>query len=50
MYTGIHTFPKDTSPKAKGIARLEFELTYFEGAILHLSHYSMGTRSAPFWD
>ena len=34
----LHTFPKDKSPKGNIIARLEFELTYFEVAVKHVSH------------
>ena len=34
------------SPKVNLIVRLEFELTYFEAADLHISHYV--TRTHPF--
>ena len=30
---GVHTFPKGISPKVNVIARLEFELAYFEAAV-----------------
>ena len=33
---GVHTFPKHVSQ----IARLEFELTYNDDAVQHVSHYS----------
>ena len=37
----VHTFSKGISPKVNVIARLEFELAYFETAIQHLSHYTI---------
>ena len=40
---GVHTFPKDISPKVNTIAQLEFELIYFTAAVQHLSYYATGT-------
>ena len=40
---GVHTFPKDISPKMNVIAWLEFELIYFEVAVQHFNHYATGT-------
>ena len=36
---GERTFPKGISPKVNVIARLEFELAYFEAAVQRFSHY-----------
>ena len=36
----VHTFPKGISLKVNVIARLEFELTYYDAAVQHISHYS----------
>ena len=32
---GVHTFPKGVCPKVNVIARLEFELAYYDSALLH---------------
>ena len=40
---GVHTFPKDTSLKVNIIAQLEFELTYYNITVQHISNYAMGT-------
>ena len=37
----IHTFPKSISPKTNVMARLEFELAYFEATVQHFSHYDI---------
>ena len=34
----VHTFPKGISPKGNIIARLEFELAYYDVTVKHLSH------------
>ena len=36
---GLHTFPKSISLKLNVVARLEFELAYFEAVVQHCSHY-----------
>ena len=35
----VYTFDKSISPKVNVIARLEFELAYFQTAIQHLGYY-----------
>ena len=42
-YKGVHTFPKGISPKVNVLAQLEFELTYYDVAVQHISHYAMST-------
>ena len=37
------TFPKGISPKINVIVLLEFELTYYDIAVQHITHYAMGT-------
>ena len=39
----FNTFSKGTSPKVNLIARLEFELVYFEATVQHFSHFCTGT-------
>ena len=34
----VHTFPKGVCTKINLIVQLEFELAYFEAAVLHYSH------------
>ena len=45
---GIHTFPNGICPKVNVIARLEFELTYYDSAVHRYNHYTTRTptRSA----
>ena len=33
MDKGVHTFPKDISPKVHVIVRLEFKLAYYDSAV-----------------
>ena len=40
----VHIFPKGISPKVNQLVRLMFELTYFESAVKHFSHYATGTH------
>ena len=42
---GVHTFPKDVSPKVKVTSRPKFKLVYFKVAIQLGSHYSTETPS-----
>ena len=41
---GVYGFLKGISQKVKVMARLEFELAYFEVAVQHFSHYTMETH------
>ena len=45
---GVHTFLKGICPKVNVIARLEFELAYYDVAVQLFSYNSMGTL--PFID
>ena len=40
--TGFVSFPRYISPKVNMIARLEFELAYFEVAVQYFIHYTTG--------
>ena len=42
---GVHTFPKGICPKVNVIARLEYELAYYDSAVHHFNHYT--TRTPP---
>ena len=42
-YKGLHTFPKSIRLKVNIMASLEFELAYYDFAVEHLSHYTMGS-------
>ena len=42
---GVHTFPMGICPKVNVIARLEFELAYYDSAIHRFNHYT--TRTPP---
>ena len=42
---GVHTFPKGICPKVNVIARLEYELAYYDSAVHYFNHYN--TRTAP---
>ena len=37
---GVHTFPKDICPKMSVIARLEFELAYYDFAVKGFNNYA----------
>ena len=41
----VHTFPKGICPKVNVIARLEFELAYYDSEVHRFNHYS--TRTPP---
>ena len=43
---GVHTFPKGICLKVNVIARLEFELAYYDSAVQRFNHYTM--RTPPF--
>ena len=45
----VHTFPKGISLKVNVIARLEFELTYYNSTVLRFNHYAMRTPSYRLW-
>ena len=38
---GVHTFPKGICSKVNVIARLEFELAYYDSAVRRFNQYSM---------
>ena len=38
---GVYTFLKGICPKANVIARLEFDLDYFNSAVQRLNHYTI---------
>ena len=40
---GFYTFPKGIYPKVNVIARLEFELAYYDSAVYRFNHYIMRT-------
>ena len=42
-YKEIQTFSKCTRPDVNVIGWLEFQLTYYDDAILHVNHYTTGT-------
>ena len=42
---GVHTFPKGICPKVNVIARLEYELAYYDPAVHRFNHYA--TRTPP---
>ena len=39
---GVHAFSKGISPKVNVIARLEFELAFYDVAVQNISHYATG--------
>ena len=43
---GVHTFPKGICSKVNVIARLEYELAYYDSAVHRYNHYTM--RTPPF--
>ena len=43
----VHAFPKSICPKVNVIARLEFELAFYESAVHRFNHYT--TRTPPHW-
>ena len=44
---GVHTFPKGICPKLNVIARLEYELAYYDSAVHRFNHYT--TRTHPIY-
>ncbi len=42
---GVHTFPKGICPKVNVIARLDFELAYYDSEVHRFNHYT--TRTPP---
>ena len=39
----VHTFPKGICPKVNVIARLEYELAYYDSAVNRFNHYTTRT-------
>ena len=44
---GVHTFPKGICLKVNIIARLEFELAYYDSAVHRFNHYTTRTPHTP---
>ena len=42
---GVHTFPKSICPKGNVLARLVYELAYYDSAVHRFNHYT--TRTPP---
>ena len=40
---GVHTFPKGICPEVNVIARLEYELAYYDSAVHRFNHYTTRT-------
>ena len=40
---GVHTFPKGICPKVNVIARLEYELAYYDSTVYRINHYTSRT-------
>ena len=38
-----HIFPKDFKPKVNTLARLEFELAFYDVTVQHINHYVNAT-------
>ena len=45
----VNTFPKGICPKVNVIARLEFELTYYDPAVHRFNHYTTKTPCLVSW-
>ena len=45
---GVHTFPKSICPKVNVIARLEYELAYYDSAVHRFNHYTTRTPLGNF--
>ena len=43
MIKGFNTFPKGICPKVNLIARLEYELAYYDSAVHRFNHYTTRT-------
>ena len=39
---GFNTFPNGIYPKVNNIARLKFDLAYYNLTVSHVNHYTMG--------
>ena len=44
---GVHTFPKGICPKINVIARLEYELAYYDSAVHRFNHNTTRTPHVP---
>ena len=44
---GVHTFPKGICLKVNIIARLEYELAYYDSAVYRFNHYTMRIHTPP---
>ena len=45
---GFHTFPKGIWPKVNVIARLEYELDYYDSAVHRFNHYTTITPAPEY--
>ena len=45
---GVHTLPKGSCSKMNVIARLEFELAYYDSTVHYFNHYTMRTSPVQF--
>ena len=44
---GVHTFLKGICPKGNVIARLEYELAYYDSSVHRFNHYTTRTTPSP---
>ena len=42
---GIHTIPKGICPKVNVVARLEYELAYYDSTVHRFNHYTTRTNN-----
>ena len=47
LIDGVHAFPFGNNPKVNLIARLQFELTFYNVVVQHVSLYATGISSQP---
>ena len=45
---GVHNFPKGICPKVNVMARLEYELAYYDSAVHRFNHYTTKTPLMQF--
>ena len=45
----VHAFPKGICPKANVIARLEFELAYYDTTVHRFNHYTTRNPQPPIY-
>ena len=47
---GVHSFPKGICPKVNVIARLEYELAYYDSAVNRFNHLHHEDTPLVLWD